>query len=267
MPYIEKYKDLPIIITGGCGLNILLATKIKEMFPERPSFVAPNTNDCGLALGLLAGFNKPATPIDITYGGIELLDINAYPAWIESNVAKPVDLGLIASELAAGKIFGCARGRREHGPRAFGNRSIFCNPAFPEMKDILNFKVKNREWYRPFAPVVRLEDVSKYFEWEEESKHMLYCPKVKKEWRKKLSSITHIDNTARVQTVTREQNEWLYDLLTHFNEHAGHGVLLNTSFNIAGKPILNTISDAVKVLESTQMDYLIIEDFYYGKHW
>jgi predicted NodU family carbamoyl transferase len=216
---------------------------------------------------LLAGFKKPKTPIDITYGGMELLDKNTYPAWIESNSAKPVNLGHIATELANGKIFGCARGRCEHGPRALGNRSIFCNPAFPEMKDILNFKVKNREWYRPFAPVCKLEDVSKYFEWEGESRHMLYCPTVKKEWKEKLSSITHIDGTARVQTVTREQNEFLYDLITAFEDTAGHGVLLNTSFNIAGKPILNTISDAMKVLESTQMDYLIIEDFYYGKHW
>ncbi len=266
-PYLEKYKDLPIIITGGCGLNILLCTKIKQNFPERESFVAPNTNDCGIAVGLLAGFKKPKTPIDITYGGMELLDKNTYPAWIESNVAKPINLNLISDELAEGKIFGVARGRSEHGPRALGNRSIICNPAFPEMKDILNQKVKNREWYRPFAPVVRLEDVSEYFEWEHESKHMLYCPKVRKKWRKKLSSITHIDGTARVQTVTREQNEFLYDLLTIFKEKAGHGVLLNTSFNIAGKPILNTIAAAVKVLEKTQMDYLIIEDFWYGKHW
>ena len=267
MPYIDKYKDLPIIITGGCGLNILLATKIKEKFPNRPSFVAPNTNDCGIALGLLAGFNKPKEPIDITYGGTELMDKNCYPAWIESNVAKPVNFEDIVNYLCEGKIFGVARGRCEHGPRALGNRSIICNPAFPEMKDILNHKVKHREWYRPFAPVVRLEDVSKYFEWEGETRHMLYCPRVRKEWQKELSSITHVDGTARVQTITREQNEWLYDLLTVFEAKAGHGVLLNTSFNIAGKPILNTIADAMKVLETSQMDFIIIEDFYYGKYW
>ena len=259
MPYIEKYKDYPIIITGGCGLNILLATKIREMFPDRPSFVAPNTNDCGIALGLLAGFNKPETPIDITYGGTELMDKNCYPAWIESNSAKPVDFRAITHYLMQGKIFGVARGRCEHGPRALGNRSIICNPAFPEMKDILNHKVKHREWYRPFAPVCRLENASKYFEWEGETKHMLYCPRVREEWQKELSSITHVDGTARLQTVTREQNPWLYDLLGEFEKAAGHGVLLNTSFNIAGKPILNTISDAMKVLETSEMDFIIIE--------
>ena len=90
---------------------------------------------------------------------------------------------------------------------------------------------------------------------------------VSDEFKKKCPAVTHVDGTARLQTVTREQNEWLYDLLTEFEKKAGHGVLLNTSFNIAGKPILNTIADAMWVLEHSQMDYLIIEDFYYGKHW
>lgn len=267
LPYIKKYDNIPIIITGGCALNILLNTKISERFPRRSVYVAPNSNDCGIALGLLAAFNKPVTPIDITYSGMELLDKNTYPAWIESNNAKPVKFDEIVNELQIGKIFGVARGRCEHGPRALGNRSILCDPSFPEMKDILNHKVKHREWYRPFAPVVRLEDVSKYFEWDKECRHMLFCPKVKPEWREKLSSITHVDGTARVQTVTKEQNPWLYDLLTVFANKSDHGVLLNTSFNIAGKPILNTIADAMKVLETSQMDYLIIEDFYYGKLW
>lgn len=266
-PYIDNFNDYPIIITGGCGLNILLSTDLRERYPSRGVFVAPNTNDCGIALGLLAGFNKPSIPIDITYGGTELMDKNCYPAWIESNSAKPFDSGFVVSELCNGKIFGVARGRAEHGPRALGNRSIMCNPAFPQMKDILNHKVKHREWYRPFAPVCKEENASKYFEWEGESKHMLFCPRVRPEWQEKLSSITHIDGTARLQTVTREQNEWLYDLLTAFEAQAGHGVLLNTSFNIAGKPILNTIADAMWLLNNSEMDYLIIEDFYYGKHW
>ena len=164
-----------------------------------------------------------------------------------------------------GKIIGVARGRSEHGPRALGNRSIICNPAIPEMKDTLNEKVKHREWYRPFAPVVRLEDVSKYFEWQRESRWMSFCPKVREEWREKLSAITHIDGTARVQTVTREQNEWLYDLLTEFEKQSGIGVLLNTSFNVDGKPILSTIRDAFSILEKTEMDGLIIQNYYFKK--
>jgi carbamoyltransferase len=133
------------------------------------------------------------------------------------------------------------------------------------MKDVLNEKVKHREWYRPFAPVVRLEDVSKYFEWEGESRWMSFCPAVREEWREKLSAITHVDGTARVQTVTREQNEWLYDLLTEFEKQNGVGVLLNTSFNLDGRPILSTIKDAFKILQDTQMDCLILENYYIKK--
>jgi carbamoyltransferase len=109
--------------------------------------------------------------------------------------------------------------------------------------------------------VVRLEDVSKYFEMTGESRWMSFCPKVKEEWRDILVSITHVDGTARVQTVTREQNEWLYDLITEFEKISGVGVLLNTSFNVNGKPILSTFADAVNVYKTTQMDGLVLEDF------
>ena len=133
------------------------------------------------------------------------------------------------------------------------------------MKKILNEKVKDREWYRPFAPVCRLEDVSKYFDFEGESRWMSFSPTVKEEWRERLVSITHVDNTARVQTVTREQNPWLYDLLTDFEKETGIGVLLNTSFNINGKPILSRYSDALKVYDETEMDALILDNFYFKK--
>ena len=140
-----------------------------------------------------------------------------------------------------------------------------CNPSIPEMKDILNAKVKNREWYRPFAPVVRQEDVSKYFEFEGEARWMSFCPTVKEEWREKLAAITHVDNTARVQTVTREQNQFLYDLLTEFEKETGVGVLLNTSFNVNGKPILSTYRDAFIIYDKTELDCLLLEDYYIRK--
>ncbi len=264
--FIDRYKKLPVVLTGGCGLNILLNTKFKEMYPDKELFIAPNTSDCGIALGYLATFLKPKKPIDITYGGIEILDEITYPAWVESTDAEPVNLRHLANQISKGKIYGVIRGRSEHGPRALGNRSIICNPAFPEMKDILNKKIKHREWYRPFAPIVRLKDVSKYFEWEGESRHMMFCPTVRSTWRKLLSSITHVDNTARVQTVTRDQNPWIYDLLTELDDISGVGVVLNTSFNIAGKPIVNTIADAMKLYENSQMDGLVINDFYCKKH-
>jgi carbamoyltransferase len=107
-----------------------------------------------------------------------------------------------------------------------------------------------------------LEDVSKYFEWEGDSRWMSFCPLVKEEWREKLQAITHVDGTARVQTVTRDENEWLYDLLTEMDAKTGVGVLLNTSFNVDGSPILSTLKDAFTILEKTQLDGLLIEDYY-----
>lgn len=267
-PYFEKYPNLPICIAGGCGLNILLNTRLVEEF-KKVVHVGPNPNDCGLAVGMIADHLRPQTPIDITYKGLPLLDLDTLGSHIQNfpyNLRmKQTSHSELVTALKSGKIIGVARGRAEHGPRALGNRSIICNPTLPDMKDVLNHKVKHREWYRPFAPVVRLEDVSEYFEWEGDCRWMSFSPKVRKEWREKLPSITHIDNTARVQTVTREQNEWLYDLITEFKKETGVGVLLNTSFNVAGKPILSTISDAFSLFQTSEMDCLLIENTYLEK--
>ena len=267
-PYIDQYPDIPIGITGGCGLNILLNTRLANE-TTRDIFVGPDPNDCGIALGLMLNKLKPKEPIDSTYLGTTLLDLDNIFNYIQSSnirfTTNVLDNEILLNDLIDGKIIGIARNRSEHGPRALGNRSIICNPSIPEMKDILNSKVKHREWYRPFAPVVRLEDINKYFEWDKESRWMSFCPKVKEEWRDKLSAVTHVDGTARVQTVTREQNEFLYDLLTNLEKITGVGVLLNTSFNLDGKPILSTAKDAFTILENTQMDCLLIEEYYIKK--
>jgi carbamoyltransferase len=266
-PYFELFPDLPIGITGGCGLNILLNTRLVNEF-NKEVFVGPNPNDCGIAVGLLAGFIKPEEPIDVTYAGLPFLDKHMFQYYFSNSTWWKDELNMdeVIDDLAEGKIIGVARGRSEHGPRALGNRSIICNPSFPEMKDILNAKVKHREWYRPFAPVVRLEDVNKYFEWDRDARWMSYAPVVREEWRNTLAAITHVDNTARVQTVTREQNPWLYDLITMFEAKTGIGVILNTSFNVNGMPILTTLKDAFKVFENSDMDTLIIENEYIRKY-
>ena len=269
-PYLERYTDRPVIITGGCGLNIILNTKLVKEF-GREVFVGPNPNDCGIAAGMLLHELKPEHQVDLTYKGIPLLDLNNLASYIQNSttVFKSFDLDMevVINDLIKGEIVGVVRGNSEHGPRALGNRSILCDPSFPEMKKILNEKVKNREWYRPFAPVVRLEDVSKYFDWDTESRWMSFCPQVKNEWKSKLASIVHIDGTARVQTVTRDQNPWLYDLLTQMDNKKGIGVLLNTSFNVAGKPILSSVADAFKIFEESEMDNLLINDYYFKKNY
>lgn len=276
-PYMEKYPDLPICIAGGCGLNIILNTRLVKEF-NRQVFVGPNPNDCGIAVGAVLNYLKPEHSVDLTYSGPPLLDIDTLAEYAHWRVCRELTTNqeygkyfqapasILVEDLVDGKIVGVARGRSEHGPRALGNRSILCNPSIANMKDILNMKVKNREWYRPFAPVVRLEDVSKYFEWDQDARWMSFCPTVREEWRDRLAAITHVDNTARVQTVTREQNEWLYDLLTEFERRTGIGVLLNTSFNVSGRPILSTIKDAIKIYDETNMDALLIENVYFRKN-
>ena len=257
-PYLDEYPNLPLHIAGGCALNVLLNTKLSEL---RETFVTPNTSDCGLAVGMLLGESMPYKPVDITYKGLPILDkynlskiLETHRKHEDYNHKRMVEL------IKEGKIIGVVRGNSEHGPRALGNRSILCDPTIPDMKDILNSKVKNREFYRPFAPVVRLEDINKYFEWDKESRWMSYCPKVREEYLDIIPSVVHIDNTARVQTVTEKQNKWLYDLLTELDKQTGLGVLINTSFNQAGRPLVNTYLDAVEVLSSTQMDGVILED-------
>lgn len=278
IPFFNEYPDLPVCITGGCALNIILNTRVAKEF-NKEVFVGPNPNDCGIALGMMLDYLRPEEPFDATYSGLPILDKNLLTEYtynynnVRRLMSKDMDYhayeqwdpSIVVKDLHEGKIIGVVQGRSEHGPRALGHRSIICNPSIPEMKDILNHKVKNREWYRPFAPVVRLEDVSKYFEWEGESRWMTFCPKVREEWREKLPAITHVDGTARVQTVTKEQNEWLYNLLTEFNELTGIGVLLNTSFNVNGKPILSTYKDAFEIFDKTQLDCLLLEDYYIRK--
>ena len=261
---IKQNPNVPIILTGGCALNITLNTLVKEKY-KREVFVAPNSSDCGIPVGLLCKFFKPQKTIDITYKGIDVLDKNCLLGYVNERQGKKINIDELVRDLSQNKIIGVVQGNSEHGPRALGNRSIICSPLSPNMKDILNAKVKHREWYRPFAPIVRLEDVSEYFEWEGESRWMNFCVRVKPQYTEKLLAVTHVDETARIQTITKEQNPFMYDVLTSFKEKTGVGVLVNTSFNVDRKPILSTYKDAFKVFDETELDRLYLDGFYFLK--
>jgi carbamoyltransferase len=166
----------------------------------------------------------------------------------------------IARLLAQGKIIGVARGNSEHGPRALGNRSILCDPGVTGMKDRLNHEVKFREWFRPYAPVTRLQSAGRYFEIDQPAPYMSFAPRVREEWKARLAAIVHEDGTARVQTVTVAQNPWLYELLERFEAISGYDVLMNTSFNSKGRPILTTAAEALELLSTTSLDFVVIED-------
>jgi carbamoyltransferase len=177
--------------------------------------------------------------------------------------------------LVAGKVIGWFQGRMEFGPRALGNRSILGDARSPAMQSVMNLKVKFRESFRPFAPIVRRERVAEYFELDADSPYMLLVAPIRSELRRSvparleglellkaerstLPAVTHVDFSARIQTVAREANALLYELLLRFERATGCGVLVNTSFNIRGEPIVCTPQDAYRCFVSTEMDYLVM---------
>ena len=262
---LDKYDpDIPLILTGGCALNVLVNEKVKSAY-SRPLYVPPNPHDGSLSLGHLFLYRKPDHQVDITYSGLPLVDYDELQNYIDEYGATKLNKKDIAELIKDGKIIGLVYGDSEVGPRALGNRSIVCDPNIADMKDILNSKVKFREWYRPFAPFCKKEDAHKYFDSPnfENLEYMSYAPRVKVDT---LPSITHIDNTARLQTVTKNSHSHFYELLTEFGKLSETNVLLNTSFNIRGYPILSTIKDALYALENTEMDYVVVEDYLFKKN-
>jgi carbamoyltransferase len=260
---IISYKETTnLVFTGGCALNVLVNQKLKKYLNERNYnfYVPPNPNDCGLSLGqYLLEVQEKIDPV--VYGNFDILDRQKIQEYKSQFKFQDVSVEKIVNLISQGKIGGIIRGYSEVGPRALGNRSIICDPSFADMKDVLNSKVKFREWFRPFAPVCRYEDRNLYFDDAYESVYMSYAPVVKEKYRELLPSITHADNTSRLQTVRKEQHELFYDILTEMNNIEKIPVILNTSFNIKGRPILTTYEDAFFVLKETELDFLVTEDF------
>jgi len=257
---------------GGVGLNSVANKKILDNSPFENIFIQPGACDSGIALGCaLYGahvvngedpkkYRFKNAYLGRSYGEKEILD--ALRNTPNIRFAKEKNLARKAGQLLAdGKILGWFEGGSEIGPRALGHRSIICDPGKPDMKDILNARVKHREGFRPFAPSVLRECASEYFDLACESPYMLLIAGVKGDKQKAIPAVTHVDGTARVQTVTREDNGRYYDLIQEFFKITGVPVILNTSFNIAGEPIVETPSDALKCFMSTEMDYLVIEDY------
>lgn len=269
---LAKYKvnSRNLCLVGGCALNGITNFAVQEsgMF-ENIHFV-PNPSDCGLATGAalyvdhgygevpFQGYGEYFSP----YLGEEPFDIQDLPALKKQFPCKELDVDqvprIVADYVYRDYIVGVIRGRYEIGPRALGNRSILSNPLNKNARDIINQKVKHREWYRPFAPVVTAEDSAKYFTNVSEIPYMSVICHTRKEYADKLPSITHVDGSARVQTIRRAQNVFLYDTLKEFEKLSGMPVLLNTSFNPKGEPILNFCSVGLEMLNSTEMDMILI---------
>lgn len=267
-----------LCVVGGCALNGTTNYQIEksELF-DRVHFI-PNPSDCGLSGGaalyvyyvLNKNEFKGSEEFFSPYLGsdaYDLADLNKlkekYPHKdiAESEMPK-VLAGLIKQDL----ILGYISGGYEVGPRALGHRSILCNPLNPNMRDILNDKVKHREWYRPFAPIVAEEDAEKYFTNTAPVPYMSVICYTRPEYREKLPSITHVDGSARIQTVNPSQNPSLYATLKEFERLSGMPIILNTSYNPAGEPILNFCEVGLSMLDNTDMDLVIIENTIFSTH-
>jgi carbamoyltransferase len=264
-----------IVMAGGCALNsVANGRMITEGYVDRAYF-QPAASDDGTAIGaalfVLHSKHHVARngPVQHSYWGTEFSDHDIEEALRQSprpfrRLERDGLLGTAAEALARGKIVGWFQGREEWGPRALGNRSIFCNPAVPDMKATLNARIKNREPFRPFAPVIREEEMSTVFEGTHPVPFMIVVYRVRPEWRPRLPAITHEDGTGRVQTVSREQNRLYHDLIGRFKELTGVPVLLNTSFN-ENEPIVHTPAQAIDCVERTRMDALGIGSFWLEK--
>ena len=172
----------------------------------------------------------------------------------------------VVDEIQNGKVIGWFQGRFEWGPRALGNRSILADPRRTDMKDLVNVKIKFREPFRPFAPSVPAEDASTYFDLPSAETHyparfMLYVVDVLPEKQSVLPAITHVDGTGRLQTVRKEYNPKYHKLIRTFGEATGVPVVLNTSFNLKGEPIVNTPAEAFRTFSRSGMDYLVLGEY------
>ena len=266
----KKFKLKKLCLAGGVALNCSLNGKIAKSKIFDEIFVQPASGDDGAAYGacLLAYASKHKNfkpkKMHNFYKGPSFLNKEIKKELKKSGVSYKLSEDIykeVSKHLKNGKIIGWFQGGSEFGPRALGNRSILCRPYPAQMKDHLNKKVKFREEFRPFAPSVLDEFRNEYFDINQESPHMLIACKIKKNKIKKVPATVHIDNTCRVQTVKKENNKKFYRLIKEFHKMTGIPVLLNTSFNIKGQPIVNNPKEAIKNFKKTNIDVLAIGDF------
>ena len=260
-----------LAMAGGCALNSVANGKLFDRSPFRKTWIQPAAGDEGLAIGAAlhtfhSVLKQPRRYVmKNSYLGLEFSD-----ARIEADLKKtglsykklerePL-LDAVAEQIAAGNVVGWFQGRMEWGPRALGNRSIVAHPGLPNMKDVLNARIKQREWFRPFAPSILAERQFEYFEHDHPSPFMLHVYKIRAEKRAELCAVNHVDDTGRLQSVSREENPLYYDLICAFERRTGIPVILNTSFN-ENEPIVCTPDEAIDCFKRTRMDVLAIGPF------
>lgn len=262
-----------LCIAGGVALNCVANGRIAREAGFDNVWIQPAAGDNGIAIGcayygLLEVQKQPRSYVmKHSYTGRNYDDRDVDAATdrtlvkAQTKAVRSDDICRDTAKLLVDqKVIGWFQGRSEYGPRALGNRSIIADPRHAEMKDILNLRVKHRQPFRPFAPLVLAERCEEIFEGTEDSPFMLIAKPVRPEWRDRIPAIVHVDGTARVQTVTEDTNPILYRLLKEFEALTGVPVLLNTSFNVKGEPIVETPRDAMACFINTGIDHLILHD-------
>ncbi len=291
-----------LCLAGGVALNCVANGELLRAGIFDDIWIQPAAGDAGGALGaaLVAWYDQdngartPVTATDAMHGAYLGPSFNADAIRAQLDASGAVYQRLddrelfekLAEILDNENVIGWFQGRMEFGPRALGGRSIIGDPRSPKMQSVMNLKIKYRESFRPFAPSVLAERVSDYFEQDRSSPYMLMVAPIQESIRKPMSdeqqnlfgidklnvprselpAITHVDYSARIQTVHAETNPRYHQLLTAFNERTGCGVLINTSFNVRGEPIVCTPEDAYRCFMRTEMDYLVVENFLLAKN-
>lgn len=262
-----------LCIAGGVALNCVANGRIARESGFENVWIQPAAGDDGIAIGCAyygyleilkqrRSFVMDHSFVGRCYSDQEIKDATSkFLVRIQTKVERSQEICRVTAKLLADqRVIGWFQGASEFGPRALGNRSLLADPRKAEMKDILNRRVKHRQAFRPFAPIVLAERAGEIFEGEEESPFMLIAKRVRPEWRDRIPAVVHIDGTARVQTVREQTNPALYRLLREFEAMTGVPVLINTSFNVKGEPIVETPRDAVVCFLTTGIDHLVMHD-------
>jgi len=274
--YIHRETGLTnLCMAGGVALNCVANGRVIRETPIKDLFVQPAAGDAGGAVGVAHYLyntleKKPrGRPWAHAYLGPEYRD-EEIAQYLEANgiphrrLPRAELLSTTARLIAEGNVIGWFQGRMEFGPRALGGRSILADPRDPKMRDTLNIKIKFREGFRPFAPSVLEDKAAEWFDIGCESPYMLLVAQVR-EGKRVIPSVTHVDGSARLQTVTREQNALYYDLIAEFEKITGVPIIINTSFNVRGEPIVCTPHDAYLCFMRTNMDQLVLGPFLLDK--
>ena len=267
--YIKQTGIHNICLSGGVAMNCKMNGRLLHDLSIEKIFINPASNDAGAAMGAALAVSAdlgddPSFLMSHPFYGPSFSNDQVEAALREAKVKyyRSDDLAdEVSSLLKEGKIIGWHQGRQEVGARALGARSILASPLKKEMIDKVNRQVKHREAWRPFAPAMCAEDASKYYSLGKLSPFMILAFTVLEDKRAEIPAVTHVDNTCRPQTVERANNPKYYDVIKKFGEKTGTPVVLNTSFNVRGEPIVSSPADSLRCFFSTGIDVLVIEDF------